>query len=219
MLRKHKASHQEELTRTQKDHQEVKILLNKQKELFQNLKLEKLAADKRQESQAAKIFALERRLKESTNLMETSVAFPSTPQHHNTDAGTSTGSVNNTKDSNHQHSFDGGNAYTIPRLGGSKEKSGIVSTAKKCAICFKDSSGLMKKCECGRKDCKIRAHASCVRRIYVGNSFSSTSTPARVPVILCGSSISGNNKTPSSSTSNKGFPSMHQHAASITPHH
>eukprot|EP00536_Pseudo-nitzschia_multiseries_P001382 jgi/Psemu1/3257/gm1.3257_g len=194
-IRKAKTSHQEELTRTQKDFQEIQIQLNKEKELFQNLKMEKLAADKRQESQAAKIFALERRLKQSTNLMETNVTFTSVTQNDNTMASTNTSAdvlddaTEDVENSIRQYSSSARNRFSIPRLGA-------------------DSSGLMKKCECGRKDCKVRAHASCARRIYIGKSTPGTPTPARVPVILCGSS---GNKTPSS----KAVPA--HHAAAITP--
>ena len=216
MLRKQEASHQEELTRTQKDHQSTQLQLNSQKDLFQNLKLEKLAADKRQESQAAKICALERRLQESTNLMATTVTFPSTPKNPNTigttnsSADKSGGSTGDFEGSNHQHSSDTGGAFAIPRLGG-KENPGIISTTKKCSICLKDSNGLMKKCECRRKDCKSRAHATCVQRVYAGKSIPGTPATGRVPVVLCCSSAS---KVPSSGT-NMAYTT---NVSAITPH-
>jgi len=68
-LRKQEVSYEEELNRTKSLHRETQLQLNIEEERFQNVKLEKLAIEKLQESQAAKIFALERRLKESTNLM------------------------------------------------------------------------------------------------------------------------------------------------------
>ena len=127
-LRSQEASHQDELNRINKDHQETQLQLSSQKDIFRALKLEKLAAEKRQESQAAKIFALERRLKESTNLMTTTMSLPSDPQHQNVvhpakDSSMKEGSMSSDLDScNQKHSsklMD--DTFTIPRLDGKEE--------------------------------------------------------------------------------------------------
>mmetsp|Transcript_23430 Transcript_23430/g.49884 ORF Transcript_23430/g.49884 Transcript_23430/m.49884 type:complete len:351 (-) Transcript_23430:174-1226(-) len=188
LLQKQEISHQEEITRAEKEHHEKKLQLNSQKYKFRNLKVEKLAADKRQESLAAKIFALERRLKELTNLMPATVAIPTT----NSDSMArnslrkDTDSIGNFECSN-RGSSKTNDIDAIPRLG-SEENKGILNATKKCYICHKGFSGLMKKCECGRKGCESRAHATCVHRVFVGASTPNTSAPAHAPVILCRSS-------------------------------
>jgi hypothetical protein len=169
MLQKEKASHQLELTRTQKDYQATLLQVNDQKDLFQKLKLEKLAGDKENKSLSSKICSLERRLQDSTNLIATPSVFPSTPNSSNNNtAGTANdtidsirGGTSNDKGSNRQHYSNTGRGFTIPRLGGKENES----TSMKCAICRASSSGLMRKCQCGRKDCFHRAHATCCNRI------------------------------------------------------
>ena len=183
-LRKQEASHQAELNRTKNDHQETQLELNNKKESFRTLKLEKLAAEKRQESQAVKIFALERRLKESINLMTTTIDIPSTPRHPKVmdattgNAATGDGGTNDIQSINRKHPSKLAGDFVIPRLDG-KENPRTPSTTKKCAICSKEASGLMKKCQCGHKGCKFRAHATCVLHSFVG-----------IPVILCRSPTS-----------------------------
>jgi hypothetical protein len=76
--------------------------------------------------------------------------------------------------------------FSIPPLSGGKENA---SPACKCSICFKDAVGLMKKCQCGKPECKSRAHATCVNKIKAGPSVSHPGTPApRLPVVLCSNS-------------------------------
>lgn len=135
-LRSQEASHQDELNRINKDHQETQLQLSNQKDIFRALKLEKLAAEKRQESQAAKIFALERRLKESTNLMTTTMSLPSNPQHENVghppkDSSMKEGSRNSDLDSNNQRRSSKlmDDAFAIPRLHGKED--GEIKAAKK----------------------------------------------------------------------------------------
>ena len=196
--RKQEASHQDELNFAKKDHQEMQLELSEQKEKYRSLKLEKLAADKRQESQAAKIFALERRLKDSTNLMtaaapissrsigaldaNSSTACTSTEENRSRDV------LENTKEQRDPSKTLG--AFAVPRLG-AVEKSEFQGAVKKCSICLKDSGGLMKKCECPRKDCQFRAHATCVQQRLLGTILGNSYLDAdahRVPappVILC----------------------------------
>jgi hypothetical protein len=187
MLQKEKASHQLELTRTQKDYQATQLQLNGQKDLFEKLKLEKLAGDKEKKSLSSKICSLERRLQDSTNLTATPSVFPSTPNNINT-AGTANGTgirggTNNGEGINRQHHSNTGRGFTIPRLGGKENES----TSMKCAICRAPSIGLMRKCQC-QKDCFHRAHATCCNRISNGQL-----------LVLC--STTG---TSSSSSSNMG---------------
>lgn len=199
-LRKKEASHQDELNRTKNDHQETQLELNNKKEMFRTLKLEKLAAEKRQESQAAKIFALERRLKESINLMTTTMAIPSTPRHPKVidstigSAAKEGGGTNDFQSSNRKHPPKLVGDFVIPRLDGKKNPR-IPSTTKKCAICAEESSGLMKKCECGHKGCKFRAHATCVHHNFVGIARPNLNSHAYLPVILCLSPTSQNIST------------------------
>jgi hypothetical protein len=169
VLQKEKVSHQLELTRTQKDYQATLLQVNDQKDKFQKLKLEKLAGDKEKKSLSSKMCSLERRLQDSTNLIATPSVFPSTPNINNSNTvGTANdtidsirGGTSNGEGSNRQHYSNTGRGFTIPRLGGKE----IESLSMKCAICRATSSGLMRKCQCGRKDCFHRAHATCCNRI------------------------------------------------------
>ena len=181
-LRRQEASHQDELSRTKKDHQDTQIQLNNQKNKFRTLKMEKLATEKRQESQTAKICALERRLKESTNLMTTTVGIPF--DSTNSSVEKEDGDTHDLEYSNRKHSSRLDSAFVIPRLDG-KENQRMSSTTKKCSICSKPPSGLMKKCECGRKGCKIRAHATCVQHEFIGISRPNLTSHAYIPVVLC----------------------------------
>ena len=202
---KQEASLEEALNRAKKEHQETKLQLRNHREEFRTLKLKKLAADKRQESQAAKIFALERRLKEATNLMTTTVSVPSTPQHPNgknsgngsITKGGGTQDIDNTSRKHMSKPIDG---FTIPCLG--EENSRITFKAKHCSICLKQASGLMKKCECGRKGCTFRAHATCVQHKFVGVSIADLDSNGQeqlspAAVILCRSPTSHHRKNSS----------------------
>ncbi len=197
--RKQEASNQDELNFAKKEHQAMKLQLSNQKEKYRSLKLEKLAADKRQEGQAAKIFALERRLKDSTNLMTTAAPI-SSQSRGELDVNSSTDCSNTEEDSSrdvagnmkeqHCPSKTIG-AFAVPRLGG-VEKPQFPGAVKKCSICFKDSGGLMKKCECPRKDCQFRAHATCVQQRLLGTISGTSHLDSDAqhllqapPVILC----------------------------------
>lgn len=199
-LRKQEASHQDELNFAKKEHQEMQLQLDNEKEKYRTLKLEKLAADKRQEAQAAKIFALERRLKDSTNLMTTSVAVSSKSGVSNANCSTESydtkGDYNrdfleNATEQHHPSKTIG--AFAVPRLDGIEKSQHAPGAAKKCSICWKDSSGLMKKCECPRKDCQFRAHTTCVQQKLLGrvsgnshlDSSNTTHHLLPPPIILC----------------------------------
>jgi hypothetical protein len=141
-LQKQDASHQEELNRTKMEHQQAQLQLNSEKDRFRALEVEKLVAEKRQESQTAKLVALERRLKESTNLMTTTAAICSTQQH--TTENTSTNNCNRKEDvgvhdfqsSNEKHSPTEVGAFVIPRLDG-KEYPRMLSMKKQCSTTMK----------------------------------------------------------------------------------
>ena len=182
-MRKQEASHQEELNLTQNNHQEIKYELNNQNDRFRILKMEKLALEKRYESLVKRHESLSVRLKESTNLMSTTVAIPYTSHPSINDR--------NKKECIGNQNIQGTNREQSPKivdnftLGSSNPRS--ESMTKKCSICSKESSGLMKKCQCGRKGCKSRAHATCVEQSFERPDGSSH---AYVPVILCRSSTS-----------------------------
>lgn len=198
---KAKTSDQEEMKRIQKDHQATQLQLNDQKDMLQKFKLEKLAADKQQKSQAIKISALERRLQDSLSV------FPSTPKNSNNN--NTPGTVNNTDNSiggstnnageGSSRLSDASRGFAIPRLGRKENES--TSMKLKCAVCFKDASSglLMKKCQCGQKGCKIKAHAACLKHI---------STPANGQLVLCSIAV-----TASFSSNNMGF----SNPTAITP--
>jgi myosin heavy subunit len=66
-----------------------------------------------------------------------------------------------------------------------------VCSAKqqKCCLCFKDTTGVMRSCQCGQKKCDKRAHATCLSKYKVGNIPSCVSHPGtplpHMPLILC----------------------------------
>ena len=180
-LLKEKASHQGELKRIQKDHQETQLQLNDQKDALQKTKLEKLATAKQQ---ASKISALERRLKNSLSVL------PSTHKHiENTNLqGANTGD----ESARNHHSFVA-RCLTNPHLG--ENENEFRSIESKCSICFRDVSRgglLMRKCQCGKEGCKVRAHVSCLKHV---------TTPSSRKLILCSTaakaSFLGNNVGPS----------------------
>lgn len=203
---KQEVSLEEALNRAKKEHQETKLQLRNQREEFRTLKLQKLAADKRQESQAAKIFALERRLKEATNLITTAVSVPSTSQHPNgknsgNDSITKGGGTQDFDNTSRKHTSKAIDGFAIPHLG--EDNSRTTYKAKHCSICLKQTSGLMKKCECGRKGCKFRAHATCVQHNFVGVSKADLDSNgqeqlSRAAAILCRSPTTSHHKKKSS---------------------
>lgn len=69
---------------------------------------------------------------------------------------------------------------------GGGNSSGSRLSSIKCTICFKNAYGIMKSCQCGKADCKKRAHASCIAGSKALPSVSHPGTPApRLPCILC----------------------------------
>ena len=60
---------------------------------------------------------------------------------------------------------------------------------QKCCLCFKDTAGVMKSCQCGKNSCDKRAHATCLAKYKVGNISSCVSHPGTplppMPLILC----------------------------------
>lgn len=60
---------------------------------------------------------------------------------------------------------------------------------QKCCLCFKDTAGVMKSCQCGQKSCDKRAHSTCLSKYKVGNISSCVSHPGTplppMPLILC----------------------------------
>lgn len=196
LRRQEKDSHQQALAQMEQDHHATQVQVNNQREKIQNLKLEKQTADKTIAQLQSKAANMERRLHELTNLSSITTS---------TNVGVSVGGATTADDdegglvvttpshSDHHSKNRTTNSFVIPPLEGNNESDTVVVT--KCSLCFKDSSGLMKKCDCGNPDCKLRAHQMCVHRIHSTAAAGKTSvshpgTPApRLPVILCSSTI------------------------------
>jgi hypothetical protein len=65
-----------------------------------------------------------------------------------------------------------------------------ASLAKKykCCLCFKDTTGVMRSCQCGQTSCDKRAHATCLAKYKIANvgCVSHPGTPIpQMPLILC----------------------------------
>jgi hypothetical protein len=186
LLRTERESHQQALAQIQKDHQTTQHKLSAERDLVQSLKVEKQAADKKVSQLLSKLANLERRLKDTTNLMSAATHVGDTSAVMTSQTAS---------DVDKQSTNLVAAQYVIPRLGGEKENPAnspdLPPPSSKCSICFKDASGLMKKCECGSTGCQIRAHAMCVQHIttnQAGTSVSHPGTPApRLPVVLCAS--------------------------------
>jgi len=77
-------------------------------------------------------------------------------------------------------------ADDTPSSNAGKEDTKRVPQSSICSICFKESFGEMKACQCGNPECKRRAHMICVNRINPGPSVAHPGTPApRLPTVLC----------------------------------
>lgn len=59
--------------------------------------------------------------------------------------------------------------------------------SRKCNLCFKEQSGIVRWCKCGKVDCKMWAHAKCLKgKKNVSTSVSHPGTPPPpLPLILC----------------------------------
>ena len=77
--------------------------------------MEKLAIEKLQSSQVTKILALERRLKDSTNLIVATVKTPSNPRHKTIDSKICSGE----KEVGEHNDFDGSKSKFSSPLNGS----------------------------------------------------------------------------------------------------
>jgi DNA repair exonuclease SbcCD ATPase subunit len=67
-----------------------------------------------------------------------------------------------------------------------------VPPSATCSICFKAAFGLMKSCQCGRRECDKRAHLTCANQIPPGPSVSHPGTPAaKLPIVLCSGALAG----------------------------
>ena len=156
-------NHHQALQKSQQEGQTLRMEAGVAEDQIQKLSLDKAANEKRVGQLQSKNTNLERRLKDSSN-SSWNVATPDV-----SDAAKSP-------------------SFTIPSLGGGKENA--LMPATKCSICFKDAVGIMKKCQCGNKECECRAHAICVNKINAGPSVSHPGTPAqRLPVVLCANTM------------------------------
>jgi hypothetical protein len=197
LRRQEKDSHQQALVQLEQNQQAAQVEGNSQREKIQNLKLEKQIADKSIAQLQSKAANMERRLQELTNLSSITTSTNVCISADRVTTGDDDGRdllVTTPSHSDHGSETLATNTFVIPPLEGNNENNpaGIVT---KCSLCFKDFSGLMKKCDCGRPDCKLRAHQMCVHRIHSTAAAGKTSvshpgTPApKLPVILCSSTI------------------------------
>jgi hypothetical protein len=178
----------EALGKVEKEAQRLRITAEANEEEMQRLKLDKAAADKQIQQLKTRLATVERSLKDSI-----AVATASTTN--------STISPENTTPT---HSSSAQLSFHLPPLATSKkapptttmttvtdkENKG-VENGELCCICFKQSLGIMKTCQCGDKSCRKKAHANCVKNSAPGPSVSHPCTPApKLPVVLCGSVMS-----------------------------
>jgi chromosome segregation ATPase len=126
------------LQKAQQEGQTLRMEAGVAEDQIQKLSLDKAANEKRVGQLQSRATNLERRLKDSSN-SSWNIATPDA-----SDAAKSP-------------------SFTIPSLGGGKENAPMPAT--KCSICFKDAVGIMKKCQCGTKECECRARAICVNKI------------------------------------------------------
>ena len=164
-LRFEQASHREQqdsleqdLQKAQQESHTLRLQSTASGAEIQKLKAENASCEQKMEQMQNKISLLERRLKDSPNLW----------------ASTGLGNTN-TPDL----------AVTPSKTSLDKENGIASSDSMMCSICFKVSSGILKRCQCGQ-GCNHRAHATCINKIQAGPSVSHPGTPAiSLPVILC----------------------------------
>lgn len=197
----------QDLLQIEKELQNYKIQVEANAETMERYESDKAAAEKQISHYKRRIASLEQRLEHITlsNLSSagstaaTAVAATTTdPSASNNDSGN-----NNSK----QHQF------TVPPLqqhqkqppnngdGENESYTAVESNNnnitnangnKRCCLCLKNASGMMKQCQCGKK-CGHFAHLVCANRIQVSTSVSHPGTPApRLPLVLCQATTSNN---------------------------
>jgi hypothetical protein len=82
-----------------------------------------------------------------------------------------------------------GSDLSLPSSRVAFPRPAVISDAidhSKCSMCFKQSHGIMKACECGNPDCRHHVHTACAHRIRPAPSLSYPGTPApRLPLVFC----------------------------------
>lgn len=175
----------EALGKVEKEAQRLRIAAEATDEEMQRLKLDKAAADKQIQQLKTRLATVERSLKESAFVAGASVGASTTTSTVSPETGTIGQQL-----SFHLPPLPSSRMAPVSSCSLSltdKENKG-VENGDLCCICFKQSLGLMKTCQCGVKDCRIKAHANCVKLSAPGPSVSHPCTPApKLPVVLCGS--------------------------------
>lgn len=188
----------EALGKAEKEAQRLRIAAEATEEDMQRLKLDKTAADKQIQQLKNRLATLERSLKES---VATASALTGGG------GGTSNSTVSPETTSPANTSTAQLSIHLPPLATGKKAPSAMmimmsttsvtdkenkgVENGDLCCICFKQSLGIMKTCQCGDKVCRKKAHANCVKLSAPGPSVSHPCTPApKLPVVLCGSVLS-----------------------------
>lgn len=69
------------------------------------------------------------------------------------------------------------------------KKVHLIKQQQKCCLCFKNTAGVMKSCQCSQKHCDKQAHVTCLSKYKVGNISTCVSHPGTplppMPLILC----------------------------------
>lgn len=178
----------EALMKAEKEMQKLRIDAEAAAETIQRLMTEKESAKKQISELKTRALAAEHRAKDLAN----SSSLFTTPDIQNDQRDARTVSTASTTPSTNK-------SFVLPPLGGSAPHSIPAATDKEnsvvhsniphssiCSICLKASFGLMKPCQCGKKNCTKKAHLSCVNRIQPGPSVSHPGTPApQLPIVLC----------------------------------
>jgi septal ring factor EnvC (AmiA/AmiB activator) len=201
----------EALEKSESEAQKLRMKTISDEEEIERLKLDKQEAEKSVQQMKSRLAALEKRMASNTviptNYTEKATVTPpgtteipdgSTPPNQPF-------STIQTDDSSTKGSFTIPplrSAYLTPKNGqasrrssgvglraqGKENAGGSVVPSAKCALCFKHASGIMKVCQCGKKDCGKRAHASCLASLAKNapKSVSHPGTPCpQLPPIFC----------------------------------
>ena len=160
----------EALGKAEREAQNLRVKATSHEEDVQRHESEKNSCEKQIAQLKNRIANLERRLKDATSLLPTTI-----PYHD---------MLSNTK------APDNRKAFSIPPLTPARDVPNSVPKSAVCSLCSKAASGMMKLCQCGVRGCDKRAHASCVARIHSPLLFGSLSPPPGnsvplAPVVLC----------------------------------
>jgi myosin heavy subunit len=189
LAREYKQRMSEALGKAEKEVQRLRISAEATSEEMARLKGEKLAADSQIQQLKSRLASTERSLKAF------SAADASTETPASTNASPEFATTPTTTTTPNQLCFQ------LPPLSTAKktslatpaisEKENLgVEKGELCCMCYKQSIGIMKTCQCGSTTCRRKAHANCIKLSCMtpGPSVSHPGTPApKLPIVLCDS--------------------------------